>query len=154
MGNADKDDIVRRKNTMFTSVSTRSVNAYQRVSVETGVAQADPHRLVDMLFDGLLGNIGAARGALARGDIKAKCQHISTAVRILEEGLKGSLNLAQGGELAANLMGVYGYCVMRLTTANVKSDDAILKEVAQVLTPISEGWKQMGRENPAIYLMH
>lgn len=129
---------------MFTSVNTRSANAYQRVSVETGVSQADPHRLVDMLFDGLMNNIGAARGALARGDIKAKCQHILTSVRILEEGLKGSLNLAEGGELATNLDRVYDYCVQRLTTANVRNDDTALQEVAKVMAPIADGWKQMG----------
>lgn len=128
---------------MFTSVSVRSANAYQRINVETGVVQADPHRLVDMLFDGLLHNIAAARGALARGDIKAKCQHISTAVRILEEGLKGSLNLQEGGELAANLQRVYDYCVVRLTQANVRNDDGALQEVAKILSPIADGWKQM-----------
>jgi len=145
MANADKDDIASRKNAMFTSVSSRSAKTYQRVSVETGVTQADPHLLVDMLFDGLLNNIGVARGALARGDIKAKCQHILISVRILEEGLKGSLNLAEGGELAANLERVYDYCVLRLTTANVRNDDVALQEVMKVLTPIAQGWKHMER---------
>jgi flagellar protein FliS len=148
MGNADKENIASRKNTMFTSVSTRSANAYQRVSVETGVSQADPHRLVDMLFDGLMTNIGAARGALVRGDVKAKCQHILTSVRIIEEGLKGSLNLAEGGELAANLERVYDYCILRLTTANARNDDAALEEVAKVLAPIADGWKHMGAAEP------
>lgn len=129
---------------MFTSVSSRSANAYKTISVETGVVQADPHRLVDMLFDALLGNVGAARGALARGDIKSKCEHVVKAVRILEEGLKGSLNMAEGGDLAANLLGVYDYCVLRLTQANLRNDDAILQEVSQVIAPIADGWKQIG----------
>lgn len=45
---------------MFTSVATRSASAYRKVSVETSVEQADPHHLVDMLFDGLLHAVGAA----------------------------------------------------------------------------------------------
>lgn len=129
---------------MFTSVRSRSANAYKTIDVETGVVQADPHRLVEMLFDGLLNNLGAARAALARGDINAKCQHIMTSVRILEEGLKGSLNTAQGGELAANLERVYDYSVMRLTMANARNDDAILHEVIEVVSPIADGWKQIG----------
>lgn len=128
---------------MFTSVNVRSANAYQRINVETGVVQADPHRLVDMLFDGLLHNIAAARGAMARGDIKSKCQHVTTSVRILEEGLKGSLNLKEGGELAANLQGLYEYCVVRLTQANVRNDPKALEEVTKIISPIAEGWKQM-----------
>ncbi|WP_114968335.1 flagellar export chaperone FliS [Rhodoferax ferrireducens] len=128
---------------MFTSVSTRSASAYKKVSVETSVDQADPHHLVDMLFDGLLHAIGAARAALKRGDIKVKCQNIVTSVRILEEGLKGGLNLKEGGELAANLQGLYGYCVLRLTQANVHNDDAAMEEVIKVISPIAQGWKQI-----------
>ncbi len=128
---------------MFTSVSTRSASAYRKVSVETSVDQADPHHLVDMLFDGLLHAIGAARAALQRGDIKAKCQHIVTAVRILEEGLKGGLNLEEGGELAANLMDLYNYCVLRLTQANARNDDVALEEVVRLISPLADGWKQI-----------
>jgi flagellar protein FliS len=102
-----------------------------------------------MLFDGLLSNIAAARGALARRDIKAKCQHVGNAVRILEEGLKGSLNLVEGGEIAQNLQRLYDFCVMRLTQANARNDDAIFKEVIEVLTPIADGWKQIGGANAA-----
>lgn len=152
MGNADKKDIEQRNNTMFTSVSARSANAYKRVSLEVGIDQANPHRLIDMLFDGLLTNVNAARGALARGDIAAKCQHIVTAVRILEEGLKGSLNMSEGGDLATNLEGVYDYCVFRLTMANLRNDDALMQEVSQIIAPIASGWKQIG--SPAVPAQH
>ena len=97
-----------------------------------------------MLFDGLLQAIGGARVALKRGDIKAKCQHIVTAVRILEEGLKGGLNLEDGGGLAANLMDLYNYCVLRLTQANARNDDLALEEVVRLISPLADGWKQIG----------
>lgn len=129
---------------MFTPISARSANAYKRFSVEAGVDQASPHRLVELLFEGLTNSIGAARNALARNDIKAKCEHINKSVRILEEGLKGSLNLDKGGEVAANLQSVYDYCVLRLTQANARNDDALLQEVLTVIAPIADGWKRIG----------
>jgi flagellar protein FliS len=144
MGTADKYDIEQRETTMFTSVGSRSVNAYKRISVETVVSEATPHHLIEMLFDGLLNNIGAARLALARGDTKVKCEHIGKSVRILEEGLKDSLNLARGGELAANLLGLYDYCVLNLTLANLRNDDALMGDVSQVIAQIADGWKQIG----------
>lgn len=134
---------------MYTSVSTRSAAAYRKVSVETGLEQANPHHLVDMLFEGLLSSVGAARVSLARGDIKSKCQHILNAVRILEEGLKCSLNLADGGELAVNLQRLYEYCVVRLTQANARNDDSALLEVIQVITPVAQGWKEIGPNRDA-----
>lgn len=129
---------------MFTSVSSRAASAYQRVNVETAVSQASPHQLVTMLLDALLQNIGAARVSLKRGNVAAKGEQINKAVRILDEGLKPALNLAQGGDLAANLNGLYGYCSLRLTQANLRNDDAALADVARVIEPLADGWKQIG----------
>ena len=129
---------------MFTSVSSRSASAYQRVSVETGISSASPHQLVNMLFEALLVAVGTARLAMGRGDIAAKGEQISKAVRIIDEGLKPALNLEKGGDLAANLKGLYGYCVLRLTHANLRNDDAALADVARVIEPLAQGWKEMG----------
>lgn len=136
--------------TMFTSVSSRSASAYQRVSVETGISSASPHQLVNMLFEALLVAVGTARIAMGRGDIAAKGEQISKAVRIIDEGLKPALNLEQGGDIAANLKGLYGYCVLRLTHANLRNDDAALADVARVIEPLAQGWKQMGVQAAAL----
>ena len=129
---------------MFSPRSSTSASAYRQVSVQTSVDHATPHNLVEMLFDGLLVAVGSARAALQRGDIKYKCTQIVIAVRILEEGLKSALNLEQGGELAANLDRLYGYCVLRLTQANARNDDDALAEVARLIEPQARSWKQIG----------
>lgn len=128
---------------MFTSVSTRATSAYKRVSIETSVDGASPHQLVSLLFVALLRHLGGARNALARGDISVKGQEIGRAVRILDEGLKGSLNDEQGGEIAANLRNVYSYCVRCLTIANLKNDLSKLDEVVELMTPIAQAWEQI-----------
>lgn len=132
---------------MYTTVASRSAQAYRKVGVETSVGQANPHHLVGMLFDGLLQAIGSANAAMARGDIKAKCQQIIIAVRILEEGLRCGLNLEQGGDLAVNLDRLYGYCVLRLTQANARNDAAALAEVLRLVEPLADGWRQIGAAN-------
>ena len=129
---------------MFTSVSHRSASAYQRVDVETSISQASPHQLISLLFEGLFQAVGAASAALKRGDIVAKCAQITKAVRIIDEGLKPALNMTQGGELASNLDAVYGYCVTRLTLANLTNDERALEDVVRVMTPVATGLKQIG----------
>jgi len=129
---------------MFTSVSSRSAAAYKRVGLETSVETADPHKLVDMLFEALLQSVGTARSAMARGDVVLKCEQIVKAVRIIDEGLKPALNLERGGVLAANLKDLYGFCVVRLTQANLRNDDAALADVQRVVNPLAQGWKQIG----------
>lgn len=129
---------------MYTPVSSRAANAYRQVGVQSGLESASPHRLIQMLFDGLLQNLNTAIGALQRGDIELKGQQIGRAVRILEEGLKGGLNREQGGELATNLGALYDYCVQRLTVANLRNDAAAVEEVVALISPVAKSWQEIG----------
>ncbi len=128
---------------MFTPVNMRSANAYRTVSVETAVAGADAHKLIDMLYEALLQSIGAAKLSLQAQDLAAKGKAIGRAVRLIEEGLKASLDSNQGGELANNLRSLYDYCIVRLSEANLHSDAAALDEVAALIRPVADAWKEI-----------
>jgi flagellar protein FliS len=134
---------------MFTSVSARSASVYKKASVDASVEMANPHQLVTMLFEALQRALGAASSSMAAGDVSAKCNHVSTAIRILEEGFIAPLDLANGGELAMNLKNLYEYCVRRLALANAKNDLSVLEEVKQLIAPIASGWKQIDGQGPA-----
>lgn len=120
-----------------------SAHMYQQVGVETGVSTASPHQLTLMLFDGLLGALKQARIGLAAGNVEEKGRHIRHASRILDEGLKAALNLQAGGDIALNLRDLYDYCQVRLLYANLRNDDAALKEVLALIEPVREGWAGM-----------
>jgi len=134
---------------MFTSVNSRAASVYKRVAAETSVQGANPHQLVELLFDALLQSLAAARGAMARGDIVGKGQAIGKAVRIIEEGLKAGLNAREGGELATNLQALYDYSIRRITQANLRNDASILEEVALLIDPIAQSWKLIRGPGPA-----
>jgi len=118
----------------------RHASTYQTVGLETGMDAANPHRLVAMLFEGLFAALHQARGAMRAGQVAAKCAAIGKAVRIVEEGLRGGLNLAEGGELARHLDELYDYALRRLTHANLHNDEAAIEECQQLLQPIKEAW--------------
>jgi len=135
---------------MFATHSPRAASAYQRINVETSMHTMDQHQLVALLYQGALGAIASARGAMARGDVLGKCSAISKAIRIIEEGLNTGLNRVDGGELAQNLGALYDYCVLRLTLANVRNDDAIMQEVQRLIEPVAQAWMDMkGAAAPA-----
>jgi flagellar protein FliS len=115
-------------------------SAYRAVDAETSVAHASPHQLVTLLFDGALGAIATARGALQRGDVAVKARQISKAARIIDEGLRGALDRNAGGALAGDLSALYGYLVQQLTLANVRNDDKALAECHTLLSTVREGW--------------
>jgi flagellar secretion chaperone FliS len=128
--------------TMF-SPHKSFAGTYSQVAVQTGVDAADARKLVGMLYDGALEAISKARGAMARGDVATKGQQIGKAVRIVDEGLLGGLDLARGGELAANLDRLYRYIGRRLTEANLRNDDRALDECARLLAPLRDAWSEL-----------
>lgn len=134
---------------MFSSPGLNRVNAYRQVSAHSGVENASPHALIQMLFDGLFQSLNAARGAMQRGEVEEKGHHLGKAVRILQEGLAAGLDLEKGGELAGNLKLLYDYCVKQLTQANVRNDPALIEEVMGVLQPVAQSWKEIGPQGSA-----
>jgi flagellar protein FliS len=118
----------------------RRMNPYQKAAAEIGVAAADPHQLIGMLFDGFTAAVAEARGALRRRDVSAKCAAIARAVRIVDEGLRAGLDIKAGGALARDLGNLYAYIVKRLTEANLRNDEAALEECLRLMQPIHEAW--------------
>jgi flagellar protein FliS len=116
-----------------------ALKQYQSVGVSSGVEGATPHRLVQMLMEGALDRIATARGALLRGDLAEKGRHIGWAINVVG-GLRASLDLERGGEIAANLDSLYDYVTRRLSEGNIQNDPAALEEVQSLLGEIKAGW--------------
>jgi flagellar protein FliS len=120
--------------------ATTALKSYANVSVQSGVAAADPHKLIAMLYQGALLAIANAKNAILRKDIPAKGTAITKAILIIDEGLKASLDKDVGGELAHNLAALYDYMNNRLLAANIKNDIDALDEVARLLTDLKGAW--------------
>jgi flagellar protein FliS len=117
-----------------------STGSYHQVGVETGVASASAHQLVQMLFDGFVDAVAQAKGALAGGHIDLKCRAIIRATLIVDEGLRASLDLAGGGALATDLADLYAYITLRLTQANLRNDLRALDECLALIQPLRQAW--------------
>ncbi|MBU0746252.1 MAG: flagellar export chaperone FliS [Gammaproteobacteria bacterium] len=131
---------------MFSAYSPRAANAYQRINVETSMHTIDQHQLVALLYEGAIGAIATARGAMARGDVLGKVNNISKAIRIIEEGLSTALDKVDGGEIAQNLGALYEYCIHRLILANARNDDAMMQEVMRLIEPVAQGWNEIKKQ--------
>jgi len=117
-----------------------ALNKYNQNAVQTGVESATPHRLIQMLMDGALSKIAAAKGHMERGDIQPKGEYIGGAIAILE-ALKASLDMDKGGEIAQNLDDLYTYMARRLIEAHAANDSTVLDEVSDLLKQIKEAWE-------------
>ena len=121
--------------------------AYGAASLDAKVNSASPHELIILLFDGAENAISVAKLHIQQGDIERKGQLLSKAIDIIGNGLKASLNLEDGGQLAQQLSALYDYMIRRLISANLENNPAILDEILGLLTEIHSAWTEIKPEN-------
>jgi flagellar protein FliS len=107
---------------------------------------ASPHALILMLFEGALVSINLAKGFMLNHEVSHKCEAISKALAIIDEGLRASLDKEKGGEIARNLDDLYEYMGSRLIQANLKNQPEYLDEVARLLGEIKGAWEEIGKQ--------
>ena len=127
-----------------------AISAYRKVGLDVAVEAADPHGLILLLFSGAQAAISSARLAMEQNRIAAKGESISKAIDIIGNGLRASLDLEKGGELAGRLEALYDYMVLRLLRANLKSDLKALDEVSELLETIHSAWREIAPEQQAV----
>ncbi|BES70892.1 flagellar export chaperone FliS [Marinobacter nanhaiticus D15-8W] len=115
------------------------LQAYQRVNTQTSIVDADPHKLIQLLYDGALERINMAKARMQAKDFEGKGRLISKTMEIVG-GLRSFLDFEKGGELAERLETLYDYMERTLFEANRYNDAAKLDEVARLLRQIKEGW--------------
>lgn len=115
------------------------LQAYQRVNTQTSITDADPHKLIQLLYNGALERINMAKARMQANDLAGKGKLISKAMEIIG-GLRSFLDFEKGGELAARLEALYDYMERALFEANARNDAAKLDEVAALLRQVKEGW--------------
>jgi flagellar secretion chaperone FliS len=122
---------------------------YHAVRSHGQVADASPARLVQIMFEHILSNLATAQGCMGRirnnvplKEVVVKCKAMGKAVRLIGH-LDATLDMKQGGQVAANLHNMYLYMLGRLTTANANNDALIVSEVANLVRTIKGGWDKI-----------
>lgn len=112
---------------------------YKRMGAYGNLADASPHRVVQVMLDALLSRVAEAAGHLERNEIQQKGEKIGKALGLLEALMLG-LDKSQGGEVAANLERLYEYVSRTLLKANLENNGGLLREVSGLLREIKLGW--------------
>lgn len=113
---------------------------YAQVSQDVAAETADPHALILMLFEGARTAITIARRHMEQNEIPEKGAAISKAIDIVNNGLRVSLDMENGGDLAERLAALYEYISQRLLWGNLKNDLAALDEASQLLGELQSAW--------------
>lgn len=119
--------------------SNQALASYQQMGAYGQVEQANGHELIKLLLETLSVRITEAKSCIQQGDITEKITRLTKALNILD-GLRMSLNIEEGGEIAANLDDLYDYMQRQLVQANAHNDMGILDEVKSLVEEITSAW--------------
>lgn len=120
-------------------MANRKINAYQKDSVKTRLAGANPYTIIQMLMQGALERLAKGKGCIERNDLEGKAENLSKASSIIF-ALAESLDYEVGGEVAQNLGGLYEYMNIRISDASLEKTTEPLVEVMQLMLEIKSGW--------------
>lgn len=127
----------------------QNINQYKKVSIESGVDAANPIELIVMLYDGAILACNSAIPYVKKDDYTNRSHFIYKAIRIVQSGLRMSLDREVGGEIAINLDALYIYMTNQLVKANIENIEAPIQEVIRLLTELRSAWAEISKTNAA-----
>jgi flagellar protein FliS len=124
------------------STNTKFIQRPDKGKGGTSLASANNVQLIQMLFDGLLESLSAARSHIQHKNFNEKSKAIGRSSRIMI-GLQGALDFEKGGELAENLNELYNYVIRRMDHFNTHNDLTVLDEIYGLMYDICDAWKRV-----------
>jgi len=123
--------------------------AYQGNQIEG----AGPLGLVLLTYEALYKSLGRTRMAVMAGDMQAEADHAGRAMEALIE-LSGSLNMAEGGDIARSLASLYAYMMNSLTGGLCSSSTESVDEVMKLVQELRQGWMQLSAQQSHQHNQH
>jgi flagellar protein FliS len=121
---------------------SKAWQSYRQVATQT----ASPGQLVLLLYNGIIRFLEQARAGFTFDDPKEFNETINNnlqrAQAIINE-MNQSLNLAEGGEFAQRMRGLYDYFDRRLQESNLAKTEPGILEVIKHVTVLRDAWAEM-----------
>jgi flagellar protein FliS len=115
---------------------------------ESAARGASPLRLVVLLYEQTIADLGKALAAQRRGDIEERTREINHAIRVIGH-LEASLDIDLGGRVAENLRRFYQQLRSGLVDAQCRQSAEIIQQQISLLITVYEAWCEVERTTTA-----
>lgn len=122
-----------------------SLQAYKKVSVDSQLSAASPHKVVQMLMAGAIERLIQGKAAMIQGNIPVKGERLGKALDIIIS-LRSCLSMEDGGDIARNLDQLYEFVITQITQANHLNEPELLDDVIDIIREIKSAWDQIPSE--------
>jgi flagellar protein FliS len=127
--------------------TTYGSSAQRNQYLADSVLSAPPARLLTMLYDRLLLDLGRAETAQQAADWPVASENLIHAQAIITE-LSASLK-TDAWDGADGLLGLYNYAATALVNANIQRDPSLTREAIELLEPLRQAWHEAAAAIPA-----
>lgn len=115
-----------------------ALNAYNQNNVQV----ESPHRLIEMMYEGVLRFNTQAKKSLADGNIEKRVYWLNRSAAIFSE-LMNSLNHKEDGVTSHYLEGLYAYQLEQITKANMEESIEIIDGINLVVRGLLDAWREV-----------
>ncbi|ATF09209.1 flagellar export chaperone FliS [Candidatus Enterovibrio altilux] len=119
-----------------------SLQAYKKVSINSQLSSASPHKVIQMLMAGAIERLIQGKAAMLQGNIPTKGERLGKALDIIIS-LRTCLSKDEGGKIASNLDALYYYMIHQISEANLNNLDVPIDDVIGILREIKSAWDQI-----------
>lgn len=119
-----------------------SLQAYKKVSIDSQLSAASPHKVIQMLMAGAIERLIQGKAAMQQGNIAAKGERLGKALDIVIS-LRTCLSMDDGGDIASNLDALYDFMIRQISQANQNNDGKAIDDVVEMLREIKSAWDQI-----------
>lgn len=109
------------------------------------ILSASPAKLVAMLLGKAISSLHEAIRAIEAGEIEERWRANSRAMEIVNH-LWSTLDMEQGGEIAANLDQLYRFIIRLLPDVDMKNDPKPARDVIGLLEPLRRSWETVAAQ--------
>ncbi|WP_076419623.1 flagellar export chaperone FliS [Colwellia sp. UCD-KL20] len=124
----------------------QNLQAYKKVNIDSNILASDPHKIIVMMFDGVLQSMSQAKGAIERKDFALKSTSMTKSINILN-ALRNSLDFTSEPVISQRFDDLYAYCIDQLHGISVNLNAEGIDEVISLLKPLRDAWFDMPEES-------
>lgn len=122
--------------------ANKGIQAYKKDSLKSDLASADPHRIIQLLMQGVLERLALSKGYIERRDMEAKSATLTRVVEIIN-ALRDALDRDANPDLVDNLEALYLFMIEQIYEASAQQDTSKLDLVMRLMLEIKGAWDQI-----------
>nr|WP_086941149.1 flagellar export chaperone FliS [Thaumasiovibrio occultus] len=126
-----------------------SLQAYKKVSIDSQLTSASPHRVIQMLMAGAIERLIQGKAAMEQNNMAVKGERLGKALDIVMS-LRACLSMEDGGDISTNLDSLYEYMIHQITLSNQNNSPELIDDVVHMLREIKSAWDQIPEEFHAL----